>query len=729
VSDVGRAQLRSDDAQARRLAQREFDAPLVLEAGAGTGKTATLVARILAWLLGPGWERAEAALRAGADANPPPLERVAARALSRVVAITFTEAAAAEMATRVDAALYEIERGELPLGVDADALPAAQARRSTAGALRGALDHLVVQTIHAYCRRLLLAHPFDAGLHPGFEVDADGQVQAEVVREVVERRMRQAYAAPGETAALTLATAGVGPRELEEELVALLGRGVEAAALAEDPLEPARVRAECERLRAALEAFHSEFAERLWAVRRGGKAQEVARAVEGTRRCLAQPPGDSAALQALIAELARHWDASLIERLSKWSRGDLTGSEREALGAEEKRLAEFSAQLAAPLEHWTRLDVTLFAAARRVLGDLLAEVEEAMRRRGSVGFSRLLTQTAALVARQPAVARRVRLRIDQLLVDEFQDTDRCQCAIVGALALEGPPEERPGLFIVGDPKQSIYGWRSADLAAYEDFVERVCAAGGARHVLSVNFRSVPAILDEVERVVAPVMVREPGLQPSFQALVPSPENAAPSDAAEDRFAPVEYWIPVAQEGGAPRATPAREATELEARSLAADLLELRAAEGVAWSEIGVLFRSRGDWDVYLGALREADIPFAVQGDRSYYRRREIIDAAALLRCVLDPNDHLALLTLLRSGAVGVPDAALLPLWSRELPARVGALSAPDPEALRCPASSACAAGMPICTTPWRPSRSCASPSSSIRPTYSSSACARPSCSK
>jgi ATP-dependent helicase/nuclease subunit A len=493
--------------------------------------------------------------------------------------------------------------------------------------------------------------------------------------------MRRAYAARGESAALALAAAGVGPLEVEEELMALLARGVEAASLAEDPLAPARVRAECERLRSTLEEFHAAFTERLLVVRRGDVAQEVARAVDHTRQCLAQPPDDLAALETLIAELAERWEKSRLDRLRKWSRDDLTDSEREALGAEKPRLVELSAQLVAPLEHWIRLDVPLLTAARRVLAELLEEVEEGMRRRGSASFSRLLTQTAALIARQPDVARRVRLRIDQILVDEFQDTDRCQCAIIGALALQGPPDERPGLFIVGDPKQSIYGWRSADLAAYESFTDRVCAEGGARHALSVNFRSVPAILDEVERVIAPVMIRARGLQPSFQPLVPSPENAAPSQADESRFAPVEYWISAQWEGGAPRKTLAREAAEIEARALAVDLRELRAAADVAWRDVGVLFRSRGDWDIYLGALREADIPFTVEGDRSYYRRREIIDAAALLRCVLDPNDHLALLTLLRSSAVGVPDAALLPLWRRELPARVGALSAPDPEEL------------------------------------------------
>jgi ATP-dependent exoDNAse (exonuclease V) beta subunit len=102
---------------------------------------------------------------------------------------------------------------------------------------------------------------------------------------------------------------------------------------------------------------------------------------------------------------------------------------------------------------------------------------------------------------------------------------------------------------------------------------------------------------------------------------------------------------------------------------------------VAWNGFGVLFRGRSDWEIYLGALREAGIPFAVEGDRKHFQRREIIDAAALVRCVLDPNDHLALLTLLRSAAVGVPDAALIPLWTRGFPSRFGALFRPDPDAL------------------------------------------------
>jgi ATP-dependent exoDNAse (exonuclease V) beta subunit len=176
------------------------------------------------------------------------------------------------------------------------------------------------------------------------------------------------------------------------------------------------------------------------------------------------------------------------------------------------------------------------------------------------------------------------------------------------------------------------------------------------------------------------MVRAPALQPAFEALVPSLANEAAAGFAAGGRAPVEFWLPAPCDEGAPRAARAAEAAEIEARALARDLRELHDAHGVPWRDVGVLFRSRGDWDVYLGALRAQRVPYTVEGDRTYYRRREIIDAASFVCAVLDPNDQLALVALLRSSAAGVPDAAWIPLWEAgfpELAARLGR----DPEAL------------------------------------------------
>ena len=164
---------REEDLAARRAAQTVFGVPMVLEAGAGTGKTTVLVARVLAWCLGPGWEAAERKL--AGEGGAPASRAVAERVLERVVAITFTEAAAAEMESRIMTALAQVADAEPVLGYEAAADAADRAAHALrARTLLAVFDRLHMQTIHAFCRRLLANHPLEAGLHPRFRVDARG---------------------------------------------------------------------------------------------------------------------------------------------------------------------------------------------------------------------------------------------------------------------------------------------------------------------------------------------------------------------------------------------------------------------------------------------------------------------------------------------------------------------------------------------------------------------------
>ncbi len=682
------------DERARHAAQEVFDRPLLLEAGAGTGKTTALVARVLAWAAGPGWQRAEAELAAAASASgrSGPLEpdRIAAQTLGRVVAITFTEAAAAEMSLRIAEALRDLERGELPLGLFDEVLPTDRAERALrARALHGCLDHLVVQTIHAYCRRLLAAHPLEAGLHPHLEVDADLRVQSEVVRDVLAARTAIDRSDDLTRALVALTLRGDGLLRLEEQLLACLAAGLAAHHLAEDPFTAARVGALGARVEAAVDAFFAAGAAGLRGAKTGARTQEVLSCIDAVRAQFNDRRGrlgdDTEALAALrecIDHAAEHFGDVERNRLRDWARGHFLVGETAALADAAAPVARAAATLSTLIAHISTLDVDGLELARPLFEDLLAEIQGELRSRGIATFEALLVGARNLLCDQPDVARRVRTGIDQLLVDEFQDTDRDQCDIVRAIALTGPREERPGLLLVGDPKQSIYGWRNADLAAYDAFAEGVLAEGGIRERLSVNYRSVPAILDEVERAIEPIMREAKGLQPGFQPLVPSPANTSLAGFEAGGRSAVEYWVSASWDAGAEAFAPlpVAAAAQLEARALANDLRDLHEQHGVEWGAIGVLFRSRTDWEIYLSALRDVGIPFAVEGDRNYYQRREVIDAAALVRCVLDPNDHLALLTWLRSTAVGVPDAALIPLWTRGFPARAGALfGAADPE--------------------------------------------------
>ena len=237
------------------------------------------------------------------------------------------------------------------------------------------------------------------------------------------------------------------------------------------------------------------------------------------------------------------------DRLGCWARGRFTNAETDALGDVQDNLAATAAELAPLLDHAARIDLELLTAARAALGPLLARVEHERVARGIVTFHDLLARAADLLRRRPDVRSRARRRIDQLMVDEFQDTDWLQCEVVRWLALDGPPAERPGLFLVGDPKQSIYGWRNADLASYDAFLTGVREAGGEVHPLIENFRSVPAILAEVERAIEPVMEEARGLQPRFERLLPCDRRRDDPGFTAGGRAPVEYWVAWPDTGG------------------------------------------------------------------------------------------------------------------------------------------------------------------------------------
>src|SRR4051812_46871726 len=295
------AHLLVEDRAARRAAQTRFDRPLVLQAGAGTGKTTTLIGRLLAWTLGEGWERAARRLaeriekKTGRRGEEGP-DRVAAEVLGRVVAITFTEAAAAEMAGRAARELAALASGAPPPDwLEASVLPPAPDLVPRARALLGTLDHLAVRTIHAFCRGLLADHPLEAGVHPDLAIDADGRRVEQIVQEIIEDSLRQGYGAPGDPHLLALAARGYGPQEMVEALIALLGAGLPSGELAADPFGADAVRAFRDRLAAACREVHGLIVPRLGKSR----GKNVRRIEEGLATLIARlgETGEIAALK------------------------------------------------------------------------------------------------------------------------------------------------------------------------------------------------------------------------------------------------------------------------------------------------------------------------------------------------------------------------------------------------------------------------------------------------
>ncbi|RME21161.1 MAG: hypothetical protein D6798_18785, partial [Deltaproteobacteria bacterium] len=660
----GRHVDRRQDQRARDLARTCFDRPVVVEAGAGTGKTATLVARVLTWVLGPGWDRERA--RRARSGQPRDDQEVASGVLGRVVAITFTEAAAAEMADRVGQGLRGVAAGAPPIGLPAAELPPDAAAR--ARALLASLDSLEVRTIHSFCARLLQEHAIAAHLHPAFSVDAEGTALRELIEEVVREALIAGYGDDPDPDLMALGEAGTGPQDLVAALQALSEACVTADQLDRDPLQDPVV----DTLLAQLWQDLRTVRDHLRALA-GTKGRTNLRSLLDDLEDIVDGPTPSLDSAMILARDLLEGRASPLDKLRT---GKLTKTERKLL-SDTGPLLEAGARIQPVLRILADLDPEALHRTVRVLVPLLRQVEARRHRRGLLTFGDLLARAADLLDRHADVRAGIRQHIDQLLVDEFQDTDPLQCRIVAHLALEGPADSRPGLFIVGDPKQSIYGWRRADLAAYEEFVDKVVAAGGERVRLVVNFRSVPAVLDAVQGALEPIMRPRPGLQPAFQPLLPCDALADAPGFHRAGHQPVEVWSCWVWEDGEPAKRQTKPPVRtLEAQAVARDIARVHA-EGVAWSDIAVLFRASTDLPTLVDALRAAGVPYAVSRDRSYFKRREITDAINLVSVVTAPHDQVALVGWLRSAMVGVPDAALLPLWRHGLPRELAALTGPD----------------------------------------------------
>jgi ATP-dependent helicase/nuclease subunit A len=682
----------SRDDRARLAAMAEFERPLVLEAGAGTGKTTTLVNRILAWTLGRGWDETADELDEPENNDSKGLdrrERIAAAVLEGVTAITFTDAAAAEMAARVAKGLAAIVGGrfdELP-GFEPDVLDAAAGAtlEERATALLGRLDLLQASTIHAFCYRILRSHPLEIGLHPTFRIDGEEREIEAAIREVVETSLPAAYAS--DTSPLLAAgTLGLGPRELHEALFDLTRTAFPATALDDDPFASARVVAFSSELETWARKFVDLADGRLESLTKRSNAPKVVGALRETIDFLAHfDAGRGESASSLCAFIGDTWPDNLLNHLKNWGgRKGFNKSELEALEDRGELLKPLCRPLHGRLKSLTGLDPERLRAFASAVRPLLAETERALRAGGLACFEQVLVDTKRLLESSPQALAQERRKIRQLLVDEFQDTDPVQCRIVSLLAFGDEPERNPGLFVVGDPKQSIYGWRSADLEAYEGFLDLVRDRDGQTFNLTQNFRSAPVILEEVDRTLSGLMRKKAGLQPGFVPLVPSQKTSNKTGCRVDSWAPVEGWVVCsvdALETGAKQEITTHEAREIEADAVARDILALEAAGHVTFKDVAVLLRQQTNLDILLEAFRQYGVRYVVTSDKKYYQRREIIDAVALVRTIVDPTDQVALVTWLRSTAVGVPDAALIPLWRHGFPEAVIATEDADIESL------------------------------------------------
>ena len=604
--------MRPADQETRERIVSTRGSSLAVEAGAGTGKTTLLVARILSLL----------------ETGTP---------MSRLAVITFTKKAAGELAARIREKLARTDE--------------AWARRAEED-----LDLAVIGTTDSFCRGILADFPLEANVPPGFTIVDD------VVRPALEEQAWKRFWENADPAASSLARrlreAGTSPAELRRVAEEVLShRDLELAApppssvpdlvesIAPALTEVLALRSECGKRDDKL-LLHLNDLQRDW---------NVARAV-----------GGAAAERVLLTrELRKN-----VGLKSAWGeRG-------------KKRVQDGLRRAQDVVEEFRRARGRALAAeVATALPAYLREYEKLKRDRGVLDFRDLALVTRDLLRDHPSVCRRVAARFDVLLMDEIQDTDPLQMEIAFRLAAVEPgasdPFEAPlvpgKLFLVGDPKQSIYRFRRADIELYQRARDRVAIEGESSSV-SVNFRSRPEILSFVNTVFDGWMVRAPGTshQADYVPLLASP--VAPPEFSEPSA--VRFLLPDARFEPGPDEKPLRR-HEREAREtdlVVRQVHDVLGTEGEAWEvrdletgtpraatpdDVAVLVR-RIEWgDRLVEELRREGLPAASSGGGRLYGREEIHTVRALVESLADPTDRAARFSALRAPVFGLSDDDLV----------------------------------------------------------------------
>lgn len=604
------------DAQLRAALARDTD--VAVTAGAGTGKTRTLVARYLALL---------------ADGVP----------LRQIVAVTFTRKAAREMRNRVrkEVAAY-LAQPELPV-----------AKRDRWQGYFNRLDAARIGTIHNVCSEILHAHPAEVGVDPRFGVLDETQA-ALLVQEVAEATLAWAVEAEEtrpllemlrERPLLALITTLLTNRLAVQEVVSQL---------------PADV---------ILPHWQAQLAAR--------QAEQIAQMLAdpefvAARRCLldnqATDPNDKREMQrrVALAALAIPKDALLADQLGLLAALhdiDLRGGSQKNWPGGKAQLDEVKAAMAYLREAYKSQSLlgmglngqdTAVATAMPAIYSLFAYAQARYTRlkaeRDALDFDDLEDLAIQLLANHADIRRYWQWQVQALLVDEFQDTNARQVRLVRLLCPD------PGkLFIVGDAKQSIYRFRGADVAVFAAEKGAIQGSNGALIDLDTSYRAHPQLLTDMNELLAPVLGPDSPERPSWVApFAPlSPGSKAAHDGVVGPF--VEFHLAV---GNKPAALP------VAAAALVARLAALHAEAGLGYGDMAILCRTSGAFQYYEDALDAAGIPYLTVAGKGFYDRPEIRDVLNALQAIADPHDDLALVGLLRSPACGVSDVALYQLMAQ-----------------------------------------------------------------
>ncbi len=582
-----------------------LDTTILVEAAAGTGKTTSLVGRMTALL------------------------REQKTSVDSLAAITFTRKAAAELRARFQAALEKENQN-----------PTAESSVHIANALQN-IDRCFIGTIHSFCARLLRERPVEAGVDPGFEEiddDADGQLRNQAWDEYIDRLYGEDNALIDE-----LTEMGLQPGQLKETFLRFAdfpdveNWPVEKPALPNLSEVVRRLREYADHMTSMSKSFPDDIG--------NDRLMPLYRTVPRLVR-YADPHKLSDWMDILDSIGFKPYDRKKVVQ-KQWP-----GGKEQAL-YELDTLNQFIEQYAKPwLNAWR---VRRYELIMRVLQPARERYDKIRHMGGWLNFQDLLMAAARLLRNHPHVRRYFRKRFSHLLVDEFQDTDPIQAEVMLLLTADNTSEPDwsqcqpvPGsLFVVGDPKQSIYRFRRADIVTYNQVKTIIEQSGGKVLSLSANFRTQEPILHWVNQTFHSAFSETADeFSPAYVNLEPGKTE----QQIEDPQAVTRLLIPEDYSKN--------DDVMLHESHWIARLIRAAINEGSEPGDFMIITRNRSHLSDYARQLEYLEIPHQVTGGSSM---NEVPELELLYRCLMvliNPDNPIHTVSVLRSGLFGISDEEL-----------------------------------------------------------------------
>jgi ATP-dependent exoDNAse (exonuclease V) beta subunit len=637
------------DQASRLTALTSIGRSLLVEAGAGSGKTAVMAGRVVVLFAN------------GIEPN-------------NVAAITFTEFAASELLMRINRFAASLARGEVPREIEI-AFPAGITAEQQANVERAfkVLDQLTCTTIHGFAQSLIEPYPAEAGIDPGAEIIDPAEADLafhELYEAWLKERLRDEMD-DGIVAALVLADQEGGLGFIEEVAQFLRHNRSSKAASARwsNDLVQAFV--------TATKQFVNQLKRQDFREPQTDAACQVFGDLVkliGNIALAKENPSNRALVQALTLprDEACFTEGGFRRQLrtkGKWQEAAKAAGRSKTDGVLAYDGADrwYEACHDAFESLMSTVAAELLVRLTDEMQDLIEEWHEYKRAAALLDFDDLLYTARDLLVDYEEVCQALAKRYQHVLVDEFQDTDPLQIDILWQLCSEGSKGSagkpltralRPGrLFLVGDPKQAIYRFRGADVNAY--VAARKAIGNEALLEITSNFRSVRPILDFVNKHFKSVLSEAAG-QPGFSALSATREafDGVPAITALD----------VPFDSDKPSASALRDAEADRVADLCNQLvgnIAVRDDDGpekkrpCRFGDIALLAPAGTDLWRFEQALEDHSIPVSTQAGKGFFRRQEIHDLIALTRAIADGRDTLALGALLRGPLVGLTETELL----------------------------------------------------------------------